>query len=73
MNRIFLPSFFLALSVLVLGCQSDQQRADASRDRDATPASASTRTPDGDNLNGPIPYGHWPYNIDHGGGGGTSR
>jgi uncharacterized lipoprotein len=60
----------LSMLIMVAGCQSNSSTARTNSD-DAR--SASMRTPEGDRLDQPIPYPHYPYDIARGGGGGSTR
>ena len=68
MNRTLLPALFGA-ALFLTGCQSSSPSTQpAEGDSSKT---AAYRTPDGDQVNGPIPYPHWPYDLARGGGGAT--
>jgi hypothetical protein len=59
----------LSAGAMVVGCQNAAPPATGP----AATQSSDMITPDGDRLDGPIPYPHWPYDIDQGGGGGHSH
>ena len=67
--RTFFYLGLLGVAGLTVGCQDNRV---ANTDPPATQTGGQL-TPDGDRLNGPIPYPNWPYNIDRGGGGGSTR
>jgi hypothetical protein len=59
----------LSAGGLLAGCQG----SGAPPPQPAATQSSDLITPDGDRLDGPIPYPHWPYDINQGGGGGHTH
>jgi hypothetical protein len=58
----------LSAAAILAGCQS----AAAPATEPAATQASGMITPDGDRLDGPIPYPHWPFDIATGGGGGAT-
>ena len=70
MNVIRVAMFVgvISAAAIVAGCQNSA----APTDQPAATQASENITPDGDSLNGPIPYPHWPFDIARGGGGGST-
>jgi hypothetical protein len=59
-------------ALLVGGILAGCQNSGATAPQPSATQASDNITPDGDSLNGPIPYPHWPFNIARGGGGGAT-